>query len=271
VSLLSEPGPGNGPAGDGDRPAGRTDQPVSFSAELGRAMAEQFSNKPGGLTSPRGLAESVLPMTVFSAAYGLGLDLKPAVLAALAVSVFFALWRLVRREPVMQAVGGVFGIALGAWLALRTGRAVNFALPSLWKNSIQLALFAVSALVRWPLVGVMLGFVVGEGLHWRAVPRRARAYAWATWLWAGMFAVRLAVQVPLWLAGAAAVLALANVVLGLPLFALVLWGTWAIVKRVPVATPPLDEPGDVVLDPLLDPLRDQAEPEPDVIPGASPG
>jgi hypothetical protein len=50
-----------------------------------------------------------------------------------------------------------------------------------------------------------------------------------------MFAVRLAVQVPLWRAGAATALGFANVLLGLPLFAAVLWLTWRIVHSIPGA------------------------------------
>ena len=84
-------------------------------------------------------------------------------------------------------------------------------------------MYLVSVLVRWPLVGVILGFVLGEGTHWRQAPARMRAYVVATWLWVGLFGVRLAVQVPLYVADRPALLGVANVGLGLPLFALVIW------------------------------------------------
>jgi hypothetical protein len=73
-----------------------------------------------------------------------------------------------------------------------------------------------------------------------------------------MFVVRLAVQVPLWLAGAAAVLGLANVVLGLPLFAAVLWLTWAIVRdHQPPATSRIPGKGEIAPD---GPIRPDASP-----------
>jgi hypothetical protein len=215
----------------------RTSEPAGRPGGLAQAIAAEFSLKDS-IGGPRGMIESVVPMTLFSALFGLGAPMRTAVLAAVATSVLFAVARLIGRQPVTQAVSGLFGIALGAFLALRTGRAENFVLPSLVKNLAFAAALALSALVRWPLLGVFLGVLLGENLHWRQVPARARAYTWATWLWSGMFVFRLAVQVPLWLAGAAAALGLVNVLLGLPLFAAVVWLTWLIIKRVPTAIPP---------------------------------
>jgi Protein of unknown function (DUF3159) len=220
VSGVTEPD-----ASPGGRPPG-----------LAQAIADQFSVQ-ATVGGPRGLLEAVVPMTLFSLVYGLGGQMGVAVLAAAVPSVGFTIWRLVAREPVTQAVSGVLGIGLGAVIAIRTGRAADFVLPSLIKNLVYAAAYAVSALVRWPLVGVLLGFMLGEQLHWRSVPARARAYGRATWVWAAMFLVRLAVQVPLWMAGAAAALGLVNVLLGLPLFGLAMWLTWQIVRRVPVARP----------------------------------
>ncbi len=69
------------------------------------------------------------------------------------------------------------------------------------------------------------------------MPARLRAYSQATWLWVGMFGIRLMVQIPLYLLGMTATLGLANVPLGLPLFALVAYLTWRVIRRVPVARP----------------------------------
>ena len=73
-----------------------------------------------------------------------------------------------------------------------------------------------------------------------------RRYAWATWLWAGVFGLRLAVQIPLYLQGSDAVgwLGTAKLVMGVPLFAVGLWITWLMVRgsgAVPAPSrPPLD-------------------------------
>ena len=59
-----------------------------------------------------------------------------------------------------------------------------------------------------------------------------QAYTAATWLWIGMFAARLLVQVPLYLAGEVALLGVARLVMGVPLWGLVLWLTWLLVRGV---------------------------------------
>lgn len=58
-----------------------------------------------------------------------------------------------------------------------------------------------------------------------------RRYQAATWLWVGMFVLRLAVQVPLYVTGTVGWLGTARLVMGIPLFALTLWVTWLLVRR----------------------------------------
>ena len=200
------------------------------------------------LGGPRGLLESVLPYTVFSLVYGFDRQLRPAVYAALVPVVVLGVWRVVRRESLTQAVSGVIGVAVGAFAADRTGNAANFFLPNILKNAGFALGYTVSNLVRWPLLGVVAGPLLAAGgqrqaqsvrelldsmFAWRRDPARYAAYRSATWIWVGMFAVRLAVQVPLYLADRVTLLGLLNgLVLGVPLFALTLWLTWLVVRDV---------------------------------------
>lgn len=227
--MAADPSPAAVPPGGARGPGGG----------LAQAAGQRFSLQ-ASIGGVRGVLESVLPITVFSVLYGLGVDLVPSVLASLVPAAVLAVWRLVAREPLTQAVSGLVGIAIGAVVAVRTGRAEGFFLPGIVKNAAYAAAYAVSALVRWPLVGLLLGVVLGEGLRWRAVPARLRVYTQATWVWFALFAVRLAVQVPLYLAAAATALGLVNVLLGIPLFGLAVWATWVLVRRVPAALPPVD-------------------------------
>lgn len=212
-------------------------RPVAGRSGLAEAVGEQFSleRSIGGV---RGLLESVVPITLFSVVYGITRDLRLSCLVALVPSIGFTAWRLIRREPLTQAVSGVIGVGIGAFLALRTGRSENFFLPSIIKNLAYGGVYALSVLVRWPVIGVLLGFALGESTHWRSVPARLRAYSLSTWVWVGMFGIRLAVQVPLYLLGMTATLGLASVPLGIPLFALAVYLTWLLVRRVPLARPP---------------------------------
>ena len=208
-------------------------------AGLGQAVAEQLSLQ-GLIGGPRGLAESVVPMTVFSVVWAFTHDVPRSVIAAVVPAVVFTVWRLAAREPLTQALGGLFGIALGAGIALFTGRAQDFFVPGIVKNLGFAALYLVSSLVRYPLIGLLLGFTLGEDLRWRRVPARMRVYQQATWVWIAMFALRAGVQGRLYAEGDATSLGFVNILLGLPLFGVAVALTWLIVRRVP---PARAEPG----------------------------
>ena len=213
------------------RPANRTGRQLS-SAEFSLLASV------GGI---RGLLESVLPVAVFSLVYGLDPDLRRAIVAALVPAVLLAIWRLLRREPLTQAVSGLIAIGIGAWIATRTHRAENFFLPSILKNAGLAAGYALSALVRWPLIGILVGGVTGDLTGWRSDPARLRAFSRVTWIWVAMFLLRIAVQTPLWLTHRVALLGTVNIVLGLPLFAVTIWLSWLVLRphlRDPEAGPP---------------------------------
>src|SRR5919202_5578939 len=208
---------------------------------LGQALADQLSLQ-AMIGGPRGLAESVLPMTVFTLVWAFTHDVRTSVLAALVPAVLFTLWRLAAREPVTQALGGLLGIGLGAGIALFTGRAQDFFVPGIVKNLGFGALYAISSLVRYPLIGLLLGFTLGEELHWRRVPARMRVYQQATWVWVAVFAVRALVQGRLYVQGDPTTIGFVNLILGLPLFGLAVALTWLLVRRVPPARPEPEAP-----------------------------
>jgi hypothetical protein len=64
----------------------------------------------------------------------------------------------------------------------------------------------------------------------------------ATWLWVGLFAVRLLVEVPLYLARQTEWLAGTKLLLGVPLYAAMLWVTWLLVRAVYARSQAAPEP-----------------------------
>jgi len=188
---------------------------------------------------PLGIAETSLPAVVFVAAYAIsGSDTDAAATLAVAVALVLAVMRLVRRESPRHALTGLVGVAFAAFVAARSGKAENFFLPGLLANAAYATAFLVSIAVRRPLVGVIVGQLDGEGSRWREDKRRLRAFERASWLWAGLFLARLAVQLPLYLAGDVVALGVARTAMGLPLFALGLWLTWLMVRRRPAEMAP---------------------------------
>jgi hypothetical protein len=154
---------------------------------------------------------------------------------AVGLVVVLTIARLVRRESPRQAVAGLVGVVFAAFIAQRSGKAENFFLPGLLLNAAYASAFLISIVVRWPLVGVIAGQVDGEGSSWRDDRRRVRVFTRATWMWVGLFLLRLAVQLPLYLAGAVVALGIARTAMGLPLFGLALWLTWLMVRREPAS------------------------------------
>ena len=64
---------------------------------------------------------------------------------------------------------------------------------------------------------------------WRNDPNLLRRYRLATWFWIALFAVRLAVQVPLFLGQSVGWLGIARIIMGVPLWGLTLYLTWAVI------------------------------------------
>lgn len=196
-------------------------------------VGEDFSlaESIGGL---RGVLESIAPGAVFVAVFiGTG-TLRAPLVASLAVAAVLVVARLVGGTPVTQAVGGLFGVAIGVIWAWRSGQAEDFFAFGLWTNAAYALALLVSVLVRWPLVGVVVALLRQEGMTWRTDPAqrgRRRRYAAATWLWIGLFLLRLAVQLPLYLSAEVAWLGTARLVMGVPMWALTLWGTWVLVRE----------------------------------------
>lgn len=184
------------------------------------------------LISREMLIDSGLPTVVFVTVYALnGSDLAPALFAALASGALLAVLRLVRRDSVQNVVAGFVALGVAAWFANRTGEAEDFFLPGIVINVAYAVAYLVSILVRWPLLGVLVGLATGEGMTWRQTPYLLRAYTIASWFWVAMFVIRLSVQVPLYLSEGVVALGVARVAMGWPLFLLTLWLSWLVIKK----------------------------------------
>lgn len=181
----------------------------------------------------KGLLDSGLPALIFLVIFNVTKDVQQAAYGALALSLILTIVRLARRETIQHAISGVIGVAICAWLSNRTGKAEDFYLPGLWTNAIYGVAYLASIIVRWPIIGVIIGPLLEENLRWRKDPMRTKVYVKATWLWVGMFAVRLLVQYPLYVSGNVNVLGTARLVMGYPLFIATAWATWLVIKNGP--------------------------------------
>lgn len=180
----------------------------------------------GGL---RGLVESILPGLGFLVTYTITQDVLLSVLAPLAVAVVFIVIRIVTRQPVTTALAGAIGIGISAALALFTGNAADNFVPGFFINVGVVLAMLISLAVRRPFVGVVVGLLLGDD-DWYRDAAKLRVAAIATILWATLSGLRLAVQLPLYFAGATSALAATKLIMGVPLYAGLLWVTWLLVR-----------------------------------------
>ena len=176
----------------------------------------------------RGLVFSSIPVLTFVPVNGFW-GLTAAIWGALGVAVAMLAWSLGRRDNPQPAISGFIGVAICVFIAWRTGDAKGYFLYGIITQAVSGSAFALSALARWPLVGVIWGFLDGKGMAWRRIPPARRWYTVATGFWAALFAIRAILQYVLYLNDEVNWLGAARIGMGWPLALIALLGTvWAV-------------------------------------------
>jgi hypothetical protein len=225
------------PTGPADEPAVpdadgvQSPEPEEFeTSEDVRAEAVLLERALGGW---RGMIDSGAPTGVFVVAYiATGRDLRSSIIAALVAGGLIVIWRLIRREPLSQIAAGFVGLAISAWWASRNDNASDIYIPGMLTNLGYGTAFLISILVRWPLLGIVMGFLTGEGVAWRKDPVLRRTYAAASWIWVGLFFSRLIVQTPMYLAGWVELQGVFKIAMGYPLFLGAAYWTYRVLQPV---------------------------------------
>lgn len=216
--------------------------------------------QPGGVTQSRSGSESLgqllggrrgaLDATVPSAAFVLGWLLAGQSLgwgsvAALLAGGTTAVVRWRRERRALAALLGLLGVVLAVLVVLHTGRAADFFLAQLLSNVASALLWSASIAARWPLLGLVLGAVLGQRTAWRRDAALLRAYSRASWVWVGQYLVRIGVFLPLWAADAVLALGVARLALSWPLVAACVAISGAVLYRsLPAGHPGLRHPSN---------------------------
>jgi Protein of unknown function (DUF3159) len=206
-----------------------------MAVELSRE--ESLSSLLGGA---RAAIDATLPGLAFVAGWlvsgqSIGWGVATALLSGTAVAGL----RIRRGDRPRAVLIGLLAVVVASLIALRTGRAADFFLLQIMSNIASALAWMVSIAVRWPLLGVIVGAVLGQRLRWRRDPDLLRAYGLGSWVWVGQYVLRSVVLVALWSTGAVVGLGIARAVLSWPLVAASLAGSWWVVRR----TLPPDHPG----------------------------
>ncbi len=197
---------------------------------------DQVSFSPSSLLSSMGgrlgIVEAVLPTILFISVFTFTQEGLPAVVAAASASVVFLIVRLVTKGMLSQVLVGGLGVAIAAFLALREGgQTEDYFLLGFYTNAAYGSVLLISILIRQPLIGVAVALLTGNK-EWKKVPSISYRFYLVTTLWVIFFSLRLLVQLPLYFAGAIEALATARLVMGAPMYALLLVASWLILKAV---------------------------------------
>ena len=177
-----------------------------------------------------GIAESVIPTIVFVTTFQLTSNIWLAIALSGSLSLAALVRQLIVRSALTQAVVGALSIGLTIWLTLRDNNASDYFLQGLITNSVYLGIGLLSMLLRWPFVGIFVGFLIGEGFTWRKKRGHFNRFMAATALYTGLYALRLSIEVPLYLGHNLSALGAAKLILGIPFYAITLWLIWLVIK-----------------------------------------
>jgi hypothetical protein len=187
----------------------------------------------GALGGTKGLIDSGLPAIVFLVAFNLTKDVRTAIWGALGLSLVLAIYRLARKDTIQHSISGVMGVLICAYFANRSGNATDFYIPKLLTNLGYGTVYLIANLAGWPILGLVLGPLLGENLTWRNHPTRKKMYMKASWIWVAMFFSRIAVQYPIYKSGNVNLLGTVNLAMGYPLFFAAAYFTWLVIKSHP--------------------------------------
>ena len=191
----------------------------------------QLSRALGG---KRGMFEAAVPTILFTVTFLSAKNLQLALVVSVVAAVLLLVLRLVQRSSVQFVLNSLFGIGIGAFFAWRSARgggdasdqALAYFLPGILYNAVYAVVISLTILVRWPLMGFMVGSVAGDATAWRQDRQVVRLCSNLSWLLVVPCVLRVAVQLPFYLAGrsgaydpdaAVAMLGISKIALGWPL------------------------------------------------------
>lgn len=201
-------------------------------ADLRETVRQQMINSIGGWS---GALVAAIPTAVF-VVVNVTSRLRYAIIAAVGSALLLAVYRMVRRQSIQQALSGLLGVLVAAIIAARTGQARGYFLFGIWTSFAYAVPFALSIVVRRPLVGVLWEFLDPTPPDSSAAPWYKRrvlllAYTWATLAATAVFLSRGIVQATLYHRNATGWLAFTRIAMSYPLFIAAVGFSFLVVGR----------------------------------------
>ena len=177
-----------------------------------------------------GWVDSLIPPIVFLILNAL-VSLESALWGSLGCALIIATYRLIKRQSLRYALGGIGGVILAVGIARLVGGAQGYFLPGIASGFITVLLCATSVIIKRPLVAWTSYLTRRWPLEWYWHYRVRPAYSEVTLAWGIFFAARTLLQLQLFQNGEAAALGVVQLISGWPsliilLVASYLYGLW---------------------------------------------
>jgi len=145
-----------------------------------------------------------------------------ALIGSLLINIVFFALRVFKRENVYYALGGLFGVILAITLTYVNNNGTNFFLPDIIGTVVLVIITIVSLFIKKPLAIWVSHITRGWDLKWFYRKDVLPAYREVTIFWLFFFIVRLSIELYLFATSTVDELAIANIIMGIPLLIMVL-------------------------------------------------
>jgi hypothetical protein len=195
----------------------------------GKEVLEELTSVLSGKT-----LDAIVPPLVFVIVNSM-FGLTYAIIIALILSSTVGIYRLIRKQSGIYALGGSLGILLAGGFAFLADNASNYFLPGIITNAFVLLLSIVTLIIDKPLAAYASHLTRGWKLDWFWREDVKPAYREVTIMWSLFFLIRTIIQVTLFLSDNVDALVWANTLMGLPVTVAVLvlsyiYGIWRLRK-----------------------------------------
>jgi hypothetical protein len=181
-------------------------EPVDPVDTVEAVVRRQLATALGGR---RGMVEAAVPTILFTVTWLTQRDLTLALMVSVGAALALLVVRVAQRSTPQFVLNALFGIGIG-WVFVRIAasrggdedtQALAYFLPGILYNGGYALVFAFTCVIGWPVVGFMVGSVTGDPTAWHQDKQVVRLCTRLTWLLALPCALRVVVQLPIWLAG----------------------------------------------------------------------
>lgn len=188
--------------------------------------------------------EATVPVLAFVATWMIsGNDVLWASAVAVFAAVVLLVLGLAQRRKLRALMIGLLFTIVAAMLAVYMGDGKYFFLVRILSNALSIVVWAISILVRWPFLGVILGAIVGTKARWRRDPVLLRAYSRASWIWAASYAFRVVVLLAVWDRASVEVVGVVQALTSYPvLIACIVISGWVLFGSIPKGHPGIRHP-----------------------------